>query len=99
MQAFPECVKNGSPSNDLKECSYIIETSEEFSKQKNHGHSNRFMTPHCRRAYFKRLSSEFYTHKRGQVVFVSETGVNGPSKTVNKSNNESKIKDFELEKL
>lgn len=34
MQAFPECVKNCSPSNDLKECSYIIETSEEFSKQK-----------------------------------------------------------------
>lgn len=47
MQAFPECVKNCSPSNDLKECSYIIETSEEFSKQKNYGHSNRFMTPHC----------------------------------------------------
>lgn len=57
------------------------------------------MTPHCRRAYLKSLSSEFYTHKRGQVIFVSETEVNGPSKTVKKSNNESKIKDFELEKL
>ena len=57
------------------------------------------MTPHCRRAYFKRLSSEFYTHKSGQVIFVSETEVNGPSKTVKKSNNESKIKDFELGKL
>lgn len=32
--------------------------------------------------YFKRLSSEFYKNKKGQIVFVHETIVNGAAKTL-----------------
>ncbi len=49
------------------------------------------MTPHSRRAYFKRLSSDFYTHKRGQTILVSETTVNGKAKTIYTADNLEKM--------
>ncbi len=42
--------------------------------------------PHFRRGYFKRLSSDFYKNKKGQIVFVHETIVNGIGKTLEKIN-------------
>lgn len=38
--------------------------------------------PHFRRGYFKRLSSDFYKNKKGQIIFVHETIVNGVAKTL-----------------
>ena len=38
--------------------------------------------PHFRRGYFKRLRSDFYKNKKGQIVFVHETIVNGVAKTL-----------------
>ena len=38
--------------------------------------------PHFRRGYFKRLNSNFYKNKKGQIVFVHETIVNGLAKTL-----------------
>ena len=37
---------------------------------------------HFRRGYFKRLSSDFYKNKKGQIIFVHETIVNGVAKTL-----------------
>lgn len=39
-------------------------------------------SPHFRSGYFKTLSSEYYTHKRGQVIFVDATFVKGKAETV-----------------
>ena len=44
--------------------------------------STRTVSPHSRRAYFKRLTSDFYTHKKGQTILVRETMVNGKAKTI-----------------
>lgn len=34
------------------------------------------VNPHFRRGYFKRLESDFYKNKKGQIIFVHETVVN-----------------------
>ena len=49
------------------------------------------VTPHFRRGYFKRLTSDFYTKKKGQIVFVKETMVNGKAKTVYTADNLEEI--------
>lgn len=49
--------------------------------------------PHSRRAYFKRLTSDFYTHKKGQTILVKETMVNGKAKTVYTANDLEKFID------
>ena len=51
------------------------------------------VAPHFRKGYFKFLKSDFYTHKKGQIVFVCETMVNGKAKTVYTSDKLSKMEE------
>ena len=95
MKVFPECVKTGVPHAEEIENAYTLEISEKVIEPIENPHPNRMMPPHFRKGYLKRLTSDFYTHKKGQIIFVSETMVNGIAKTVEKSANESKIKSFE----
>ena len=44
------------------------------------------LSPHFRRAYFKRLTSDYFTHKKGQTILVKETMVKGKAKTIYTSN-------------
>ncbi|MBQ7905185.1 MAG: hypothetical protein IJ361_05435 [Spirochaetaceae bacterium] len=40
------------------------------------------VNPNFLRGYFKRLESDFYKNKKGQIVFVHETVVNAQGKTL-----------------
>ena len=42
----------------------------------------REVSPHMRRGYFKRLKSDYFTHKKGQMIYVKATFVRGKAKTV-----------------
>ena len=42
--------------------------------------------PHFRRGYFKRLNSDFYKNKKGQIFFVHETDVNAKARHWNREN-------------
>lgn len=92
MEAFPECVKEGVPRYvkvPRKDNNFIIEISEKVLKsQKDDG---KIKSPHFRKGYYKRLSSDFYKNKKGQIIFVSETMVNGTAKTVYTKENINKI--------
>ncbi len=86
MICFPDCILDGVPSNmpdeyESKEMKTITlsEKISEASAQKANG---KMVSPHFRKGYFKLLKSNFYTHKKGQIVFVHETMVNGKAKTV-----------------
>ena len=93
MKAFPECVTEGVPKTEFEECGYILEVSEKVLENTNID-SNKMISPHFRRGYWKLLKSDFYTHKKGQLVFVSETMVNGIAKTVEKSSDKEKLNSF-----
>lgn len=96
MECFPECVREGVPAvnNETeyqnKGKNVRLGTSEKILDSEHNGAKR----PHMRKGYFKCLSSEFYTHKRGQIIFVRETMVKSKSKTVNMSDNEQKIDEF-----
>lgn len=94
MKVFPECVKEGVPPTEESECSYILENSEKIIESISNNNTSRMISPHFRKGYFKRLKSDFFTHKKGQVIFVSETMVNGNAKTIEKSNDENKLNEF-----
>ena len=93
MKAFPECVTEGVPKTEFEECGYILEVSEKVLENTNID-SNKMISPHFRKGYWKLLKSDFYTHKKGQLVFVSETIVNGIAKTVEKSSDKEKLNSF-----
>lgn len=92
MDTFPNCVIDGVPQNLKEEYSKKIEISEKVLNIIN-SDSIKTMSPHSRRAYFKRLTSDFYTHKKGQTILVKETMVNGKAKTVYTANDLEKLID------
>ena len=98
MKCFPECVKDGVPDTNnsntyrYKDRSVQLGTSDKITETVKGA-----MRPHFRKGYFKLLSSEYYTNKRGQLIWVSETMVNSKSKTVEMSDNEKKMQNFQSE--
>ena len=91
MNTFPECVQDGVP-NQVKDCySKKLSVSEKIIDSNNDPNLKKQKSPHFRRGYFKRLNSDFYTRKKGQIVFVKETMVNGIAKTVYTASNLEKM--------
>ncbi len=41
--------------------------------------------PHFRKGFFRMLRSDYYTHKKGQMIYVTETMVKGKAKTISTS--------------
>lgn len=90
IDTFPNCVVDGAPQNLKEEYSKKIEIAEKvIDIIKTDG--TRTVSPHSRRAYFKRLTSDFYSHKKGQTILVKETMVNGKAKTVYTANDLEKM--------
>lgn len=81
INAFPECLTEGVPHGVKTENNHYLKASEKVidALEKN---EKGVVSPHFRRGYFKRLSSDFYKNKKGQIVFVHETIVNGKAKTL-----------------
>jgi len=84
MKVFPDCVVDGVPKitidrNEKRTDNNItLKISEKIVSKTETG---RTVTPHHRNWYIKYLRSDFYTKKRGQLVLVRETMVNGRAKT------------------
>lgn len=96
MECFPECVHEGVPSTNnettyqTKGRNIRLGISEKVMEDGQKGAKR----PHMRKGYFKCLSSDFYKNKRGQIIFVRETMVKSKSKTVEMSDDESKLEMF-----
>jgi hypothetical protein len=88
MNCFPECVNEGVPkisynrNDERSERNVIFKTSEEITDSEN---TQRSKIPHFRKGYFKVLRSDYYKHKKGQIIYVTETMVKGKAKTVSTS--------------
>lgn len=97
MEAFPECIKEGVPdyikdSSDIK--SYVLEIADKVIEPLERAGNGRMNSPHFRRGYYKRLSSDYYKNKKGQIIFVSETMVNGIAKTIYTTQNIDHLNNF-----
>ena len=99
MSCFPECVREGVPKiNNSKKYeplknSVMLGFSEKlFDSTEIHLHGK--VRPHLRKGYFKYLSSDFYTNKKGSLIWVKETEVNSEAKTVEMSTDKEKLSAF-----
>lgn len=95
MKCFPECVKDGVPNvNNSNTYRYKDRSIQLGTSDKVYSTVKGVMRPHFRKGFFKHLSSEFYTKKRGQLIWVKETMVNSKSKIIETSENKDKVQDF-----
>ena len=98
MKVFPDCVVDGVPKitidrNEKRTDNNItLQLSEKIVPKPETG---RTVTPHHRNCYIKYLRSDFYTKKRGQLVLVKETMVNGKAKTYYTASDLDKCADAE----
>lgn len=85
MKCFPDCVTDGVPqdlfirSENLSAKNVTFQTSE---KVRAVGTSQVSKMPHFRKGYFRVLRSDYYVHKKGEIIFTPETMVKGSAKTV-----------------
>jgi len=99
MKCFPECVADGVPKITLdknenrSERNVILSVSEKIT---DYDHTQVSKIPHYRRGHFRLLQSDHYTHKQGQLVYVTETMVKGKAKTVSTS---TRIDEFNSNKV
>ena len=66
-----------------------IGTAESLSQSSE---GNKKNSPHFRKAHFRYLGSDSFTNKKGQIVLVQETIVNGKAKTIHTASDLSKMK-------
>ena len=81
IYCFPDCLVDGAPHDVKTENNHYLNTSEKVVYATEKAAAG-VVIPHFRRGYFKRLNSDFYKNKKGQIVFVHETIVNGVAKTL-----------------
>ncbi|WP_020403868.1 hypothetical protein [Gracilimonas tropica] len=92
MQCYPELIKDGVPSNIPEENvdrSFQVGLAE--SLKDSSSDTGRKNTPHFRKAHFRRLKSDYFTNKKGQLVLIQETMVNGKARTVHTASDLSKL--------
>lgn len=88
MNCFPDCVTDGVPKDlferneDMSARNFTLQLTEKITENEGLKLSK---IPHFRKGYFKILRSDYFTHKKGQLVFVTETMVKGKAKTVSTS--------------
>ncbi len=88
MKYFPECVSEGVPKITLDKDEKRSERNVIFSLSEKITDSDSTQVskiPHFRKGYFRLLQSDYYTHKKGQLVYVTETMVKGKAKTISTS--------------
>lgn len=94
MKCFPECVKEGVPKisfprgEDRSDNNVVFKMSQAIVEESKFQISK---IPHFRKGYFRLLKSDYYTHKKGQLIYITETMVKGKAKTVSKSENIEKF--------
>lgn len=79
---FPDSVIDGVPKMENEEkfdSGKIVKTAEKILESTEPGKT---VIPHFRKGYFKRLESDYFVNKKGQIIFVHETMVKGKAKTV-----------------
>lgn len=81
IYCFPDCLVDGAPHDVKTENNHYLNTSEKVLDVTVKAEAG-LVIPHFRRGYFKHLTSDFYKNKKGQIVFVHETIVNGTAKTL-----------------
>lgn len=88
MKCFPDCVTDGVPKNlfegsgDKDVRSFTFRVSEKVKENTNMQMSR---IPHFRKGHFRYLQSDYFSNKKGQFTFVTETMVKGKAKTVSMS--------------
>ena len=83
MQIFKDCIIDGVPriTVERNEKRTTNNKTLAISKYLEDKETKGTITPHKRNWYIKYLRSDFYTKKKGQLILVRETMVNGIAKT------------------
>ncbi len=85
MNCFPDCVTEGVPKDLFEKSikksdrSFTFHVADKIKDIENLPVSK---IPHFRKGHFRSLQSDYFTNKKGQIVFVVETMVKGKAKTV-----------------
>lgn len=88
MISFPDYVQDGVPKILLKNKKIktvnnkLLSISPEILEKTSFDSNGRIIIPHFRKGHFRRLTSDYFVNKKGQLVFIKETMVKGTAVTL-----------------
>jgi hypothetical protein len=94
MRCFPECVVDGVPKITIYRNESRTNNNKIFdisNKILEEDKSGKLRIPHFRKGHFRLLKSDYFTNKKGELVFIHETMVKGKAKTILTSDKIDKI--------
>jgi hypothetical protein len=82
MNAFPENVINGVPSRAIIDENIAV-ADKKFTISKNiELFQNYELSPHLRRGHWRTFTSDYYTNKKGETIWIDPTFIKGDAYTV-----------------
>lgn len=90
MNCFPNCVTDGVPKDIFEK--NVRKTDKSITlhiadKIKDVVSSPTSKIPHFRKGHFRVLQSDYFSNKKGDIIFIAETMVKGKAKTVSITEN------------
>lgn len=88
MISFPDYVQDGVPKILLKNRKIktlnnkLLSISPDILEKTSFDNEGRIVIPHFRKGHFRKLTSDYYVNKKGQLVFIKETMVKGAAVTL-----------------
>jgi hypothetical protein len=90
MNAFPENVINGVPSRAIIDENVIV-ADRKFTISKNTKlFKNYELSPHLRRGHWRTFTSDYYTNKKGETIWIDPAFIRGEAYTVIEGGNNVK---------
>ena len=90
MNAFPENVINGVPSRAIIDENVIV-ADKKFTITKNTELFKKYeLSPHLRRGHWRTFTSDYYTNKKGETIWIDPTFIKGEAFTVIEGGNNEK---------
>jgi len=82
MNAFPENVVNGVPQRAIID-EHTAAPDKKITISKNTELFRSYeVSPHSRRGHFRTFTSDFFTHKRGETIWIYPTFIKGKALTL-----------------
>lgn len=88
LKCFPECVAEGVPEITNKHTELYSKKNVTFGitdKIIDTKDSPNSKIPHFRKGHFRMLRSDYFTNKKGQLIYIHDTMIKGKAKTISKS--------------
>jgi hypothetical protein len=91
MNAYPENVLNGVPHRAVIDENIVVSDKKTTVSKNTELFKSHKTSPHLRRGHWRTFTSDFYTNRKGETIWIDPVYIKGEAVTVIEGHNEDKL--------